>query len=243
METAEAPTIEKIGILSDIFSQAVTGELIGMSNFASLAETIDDPLEKMEAVEHAESERKHAESFIALARKMNLNVRINMDGVYWSGMRSRFLERAREKDFIGCLIIQEVMLESFAISMYNDVGHALEGAAGKLFLKIRDEEREHLEHSSHLLREELNRDSAGFIEKFETIHYQSMNILSEFSATTDLSGHCGVCHGTCMKNDLHLVNLDIVSMRGNALALYAHALDEIGIPGEKSLVWIANLPA
>ncbi len=62
-----AITIEEFNVISDVFSQAITGELIGMSNFASLAETIDDPHEKMEAVEHANSERMHAEGFMSYA--------------------------------------------------------------------------------------------------------------------------------------------------------------------------------
>ena len=49
---SEIEQIEELNVISDIFSQAITGELIGMSNFASLAETIDDPHKKIEAVEH-----------------------------------------------------------------------------------------------------------------------------------------------------------------------------------------------
>ena len=152
MNVTETIASEKIGILSDIFSQAITGELIGMSNFASLAETIDDPFEKMEAVEHANSERGHAEAFLSCAKKMELNVNINLGGTYWNGVRQNFLRHAEKKDFISCLIIQEVMLESFAISMYADVGNAIGGQAGKLFLKISEEEREHLLHSSAILK-------------------------------------------------------------------------------------------
>ncbi|HET6992387.1 MAG TPA: long-chain fatty aldehyde decarbonylase, partial [Bacteroidia bacterium] len=129
-------TRESFQVISDVFSQAITGELIGMSNFASLAETIDDTHEKMEAVEHANSERMHAEAFLAYVRKMNLNLHINMQGEYWGNVRKVFLKYAHKKDFISCLIIQEVMLESFAVSMYTDVGRALGGEAGRLFLNI-----------------------------------------------------------------------------------------------------------
>jgi fatty aldehyde decarbonylase len=236
-------TLEEFNVISDIFSQAITGELIGMSNFASLAETIDDPHEKMEAVEHANSERMHAEGFLAYAKKRKLKINVNMQGEYWGNMRKQFLSYAHKKDFTACLIIQEVMLESFAISMYNDVGYALGGEAGDLFLRIGDEEKEHLEHSSDILRAELKKDPAAFEDKFEEIHFNCMNILAEFTATSDLRGHCGVCNGECMKNSLHHVGLDIVSLRGNAMALYAEALDNIGIPGEKSIIWIARLPA
>jgi fatty aldehyde decarbonylase len=238
-----AMTIDEFNVISDVFSQAITGELIGMSNFASLAETINDPHEKMEAVEHANSERLHAEGFIAYAQKEALKININMDSEYWGNVRRQFLYYAGKKDFIACLIIQEVMLESFAVSMYTDVGYALGGEAGKLFLAIADEEREHLEHSSDLLRAEFKNDSAAFLSKFEEVHFNCMTILAEFTATTDLRGHCGVCNGDCMKGSLHHIGLDIVNLRGNALALYAQALDNIGIPGEKSMVWIARLPA
>jgi rubrerythrin len=235
--------MEEFNVISDVFSQAITGELIGMSNFASLADTIDDPYEKMEAVEHANSERSHAEGFMAYAKKNNLKININLLGEYWGNVRNQFLAYAAKKDFIACLIIQEVILESFAVSMYTDVSNALGGEAGKLFYNIAQEEKEHLEHSSDILRAELERDADAFIAKFEEVHVNCMTIIAEFTATTDLKGHCGVCGGDCMKGAMHHIGLDIKTMRGNALALYAESLDNIGIPGEKSLVWIARLPA
>lgn len=245
METMEKEfkSIEVFNVISDIYSQAITGELIGMSNFASLAETIDDPHEKMEAVEHADSERQHAEGFMAYAEKLGLNVNINLKGSYWNRIRQQFLNYAAQKDFIACVIIQEVMLEAFAISMYTDAGNALGGESKKLFLSIAEEEKEHMDHSVELLQDELRKDPNSFTEKFEEIHFNCMTILSEFSARTDLKGHCGVCNGDCMKGSLHHVNLNVDSLRGNALSLYAKALDTIGIPGEKSIVWIAKLPA
>ena len=154
---------EEYNVISDIFSQAITGELIGMSNFASLTDTIDDPYEKMEAVEHANSERMHAEGFMNFAKKKKLQLNINLDGHYWSSVRRQFLSYAQKKDFIACLIIQEVMLESFAVSMYTDVGHALGDEAGQLFLDIAEEEKEHLEHSSDILRAEREKDESAFI--------------------------------------------------------------------------------
>lgn len=234
---------EKRDVIADVFSQAITGEIVGMSNFASLSGTIDDVHEKMEAVEHSNSERLHAEGFIELANKYGLKTIVNIDGIYWKNVRERFLEYAERKDFIACLIIQEVMLESFAVSMYRDVGKAIGGEIGELFIATSAEEKEHLEHSTEILRAAFKEDPEEFYQKFEAIHYSCMSILSEWSATTDLRGHCGVCNGTCMKESLHHIDLDINSLRGHALSLYTRALDNIGIPGEKSIVWIANLPA
>ncbi len=60
------------------------------------------------------------------------------------------------------------MLESFAVSMYTDAGNALGGEAGDLFLRIADKEKGHLEHSSDLLHAELEKDTAGFINKLKS---------------------------------------------------------------------------
>jgi rubrerythrin len=244
-ETLLSETIaaEQQAVITDLLSQAITGELIGMSNFASLAGAIDDVHEKMEAVEHANCERNHAEGFIAVAKKFGLEPVINMEGHYWKSVRDCFLKYADQKDYIGCIIIQEVMLECFAVSMYHDVGNALDNEIGALFRAISAEEEEHIEHSIDLLQTEMNKDPLAFYQKVEAIHQDCMVILAEWTAKTDLKGHCGVCKGTCMKESLPNIALDVTAMRGNALNLYLKTLDRIGLPGQKTLQWVINLPA
>ncbi|HEY5407493.1 MAG TPA: long-chain fatty aldehyde decarbonylase, partial [Ginsengibacter sp.] len=156
---------EQESVITDILGQAITGELIGMSNFASLADSIDDIHEKLECVEHANCERGHAEGFMSIAKQFNLKPAINMKGYYWNAVRECFLKYAKAKDFIGCLIIQEVILECFAVSMYNDVGNALNNEIGEIFSAISTEEKEHIEHSIDILQNELNKDYDGFINK------------------------------------------------------------------------------
>ncbi len=228
--------------VADIFSQAVTGELIGMANFASLTDIIQDTEEMIEAVEHAYSERGHAIGFLAMARKYELKVNINLQGTYWKGIRESFLRWAGKKDYAACILIQEIMLESFAVSMYQEVGQAMNGEIGELFLQISQEEESHLHHSIEFLRVALEQDPKGFEQKVYEVHQDCMTILSELAGKSDARGHCGVCYGDCVKHSLHHVGLDIVSLRGHALNLYMKSLDKIGIPGEKSLQWIASLP-
>ena len=235
-------TAERESILTDVLSQAITGELVVMSNFAALTEAIDDVHEKMEAVEHANCERGHAEGFIAMAKKSGINPIINMEGYYWKKVHECFQKYVRLKDYIGCLIIQEVMLECFAVSMYHDIGHALDDEIGELFRSISEEETEHIEHSIELLRNEMKKDPIAFNKKVEDIHWDCMTILAEWTAPTDLRGHCGVCKGNCMKESLHELNLNTATLRGNALNLYLKTLDRIGLDGQKTLQWIIKLP-
>ncbi len=247
MSTIEQTTNVQVeaywALVTDLLSQAITGELIGMSNFASLCGVIDDVHEKMEASEHSNCERGHAEGFINIAKKHNLEPIINLNGYYWKNVRECFLKYANQKDFIGCIIIQEVMLECFAVSMYKDVGNALQNDIGELFAAISKEEEEHIEHSIDLLKNEMEKDPIAFFLKVEQIHKDCMSILGEWTAKTDLKGHCGVCKGSCMKESLHFANLEIASLRGNALNLYLKTLDRIGLPPQKTLQWIVQLPA
>jgi len=240
---AETFSAEQKAVITDILSQAINGELIGMSNFAALAGSIDDVHEKMEAVEHSNCERQHAEGFMALAKQFDMEPVINLEGYYWKSVRESFLKYAAQKDFYACIIIQEVMLECFAVSMYHDVGHALDNEIGEMFRAISLEEKEHIEHSIELLQNEMNKDPLAFFKKVEAIHWDCMGILAEWTAKSDLKGHCGVCKGSCMKESLHFVGLDVTKMRGNALNLYVKTLDRIGLPGQKTLQWILNLPA
>lgn len=242
-QTAANQNSEYQALVTDILSQAITGELIGMGNFASLCGVVDDIHEKMEASEHSNCERGHAEGFINIAKKHNFEPVINLNGYYWKNVRDCFLKYANKKDFIGCIIIQEVMLECFAVSMYKDVGNALHNGIGELFLAISKEEEEHIEHSIELLQAEMNKDPLAFFLKVEQIHKDCMTILGEWTAKVDLKGHCGVCKGSCMKESLHFAGLDIATLRGNALNLYLNTLDRIGLPGQKTLQWIINLPA
>jgi fatty aldehyde decarbonylase len=246
MQLLESPPpipATQVAVITDILSQAITGELIGMSNFASFSDAIDDLHEKMEAVEHANCERGHAEAFIEIAHRFGLEPNVNTNGYYWKSIRECFLKYCGQKDFVACLIIQEVMLECFAVSMYSNVGHALDNEIGRLFLAISGEEREHIEHSIDPLRAEMDKDPIAFYNKVRGIHLDCMTILAEWTAVSDLKGHCGVCKGSCMKGSLHEVHLDLAALRGNALNLYIKTLDRIGLSGQKTLQWIINLPA
>jgi fatty aldehyde decarbonylase len=230
-------------VVSDIFSQAIVCEIIGMKNFATISSVIDDYDEAMEAIEHANGERMHAEGFLALAKEYDLEININLNGIYWNGIRERVIEYGNRKDFVACFIVQEIMLESYAVSMYTDVGNKLPGKAGSLFLAIAEEEKSHLHHAIEILQKEYHEQGEAVVRKLEKVHYECMTILSEWSGRTDHKGHCGICKGTCMKESLPQLDLDIVSLRGNALNLYVKMLDEIGIPTDETLPWIANLPA
>jgi len=134
-------------IWRDILAQAVTGELMAAMNYTALSTICDDPEEVADALEHAQGEHGHAAAFAAEGRKIGVNVPDNVNAKYWKRIREAFMRCITERDFIACLIVQEIMLESFAVASYTRVGKAAPGSLGCTFAQIAQEEEGHIEHA------------------------------------------------------------------------------------------------
>lgn len=235
-------TAEPDRVWASILSQSATGELVGMMNFASLVELYEDAEDKIDALEHALIEKGHARAFQRLGEEMGVGVSVNLNAPYWKRIRSAFVKHAGRGDFTACLVIQELMLESFAVSMYGAVGRVAPGKLGTAYRAIAAEETEHLEHAIGLLQEIFDRDPDGLKRTVAEVHEDVMSVLAEMVARKDIRGDCELCGNTCIKPSLPEVSLDIVQLRGGALNLYLKSLDRVGLPGEETLQWIARLP-
>ena len=229
-------------IWQDVLAQAVTGELIAAMNYTSLSEICDDPEEVADALEHAAGERGHAARFTAEGRKIGMDVANNVGAKHWKRLREAFLRCIAERDFIGCLIVQEIMLESFAVASYARVGKVAPGSLGKTFASIAAEEEEHVDHALGILRAERASDPQRFDDKVHRLHLEVMTTLAEMLRKECKDGHCEVCHANCVKPSLPDVSLSAAELRGASLQQYLKTLDKLGLPGEVTLAWVARLP-
>jgi len=229
-------------IWQDILAQAMTGELLAAMNYASLAEICDDPEEVADALEHAQGERGHAAAFGAEARKIGVDAVKNVNAKHWKRLREAFMRCTAERDFIGCLIVQEIMLESFAVASYSRVGKVAPGSLGRTFAAIAAEEEEHIGHAMAILRAERALDPQRFDDKVYRLHLEVMTTLAQMLAKECKDGHCEVCHASCVKPSLSEVSLSAAQLRGASLQQYLKTLDMLGIPGEVTLTWVAQLP-
>src|SRR6202162_962094 len=169
-------------IWQDILAQAMTGELLAAMNYTSLSQICDDPAEVADALEHAAGEKGHAAAFAAEGRRIGVDVPNNVNAKHWKRLREAFLRRIAERDFIGCLIVQEIMLESFAVASYARVGKVATGSLGKTFAAIAAEEAEHIDHAMEILRAERALDAQRFDDKLYQLHLEVMTILAEMLA-------------------------------------------------------------
>jgi len=229
-------------IWQDILAQAMTGELLAARNYTSLSEICDDPEKVADALEHAQGERGHAAAFAAEGRKIGVDVANNVDAKHWKRLRGGFMRCIAERDFIGCLIVQEIMLESFAVASYSRVGKVAPGSLGETFARIAAEEEEHVDHAMAILRAERALHPQRFDDKVYRLHLDVMTTLAQMLAKECKDGHCEVCHGACVKPSLFEVSLSASELRGASLQQYLKTLDMLGIPGEVTLAWVTQLP-
>ena len=229
-------------IWQDVLAQAMTGELVAAMNYTALSEICDGSAEVADALEHAEGEKGHAAAFGAEGRKIGVDVPNNVDAKHWKRLREAFMRRIAERDFVGGLIVQEIMLESFAVASYARVGRVAPGSLGKTFAAIAAEEEEHIEHAMAILRAERALDTQRFDDKVYRLHLEVMTILAEMLAKECKDGHCEVCHSSCVKPSLSEVSLSAAELRGASLQQYLKTLDMLGLPGEITLRWVTQLP-
>ena len=229
-------------IWQDILAQAVTGELMAAMNYTALSTICDDPEEVADALEHADGEQGHAAAFAAEGRKLGVDVPSNVNAKYWKRIREAFMRCIAERDFMACLIVQEIMLESFAVASYTRVAKAGPGSLGRTFGAIATEEEGHIEHAMEILRAERARDPQRFDDKVYRLHLDVMTTLTEMVAKECRHGQCDLCHSNCVKPSLSEVGLTTVELRGASLQQYLKTLDMLGLPGEVTLQWVAQLP-
>ncbi len=229
-------------IWQDVLAQAVTGELMAAMNYSALSTICDDPEEVADALEHAQGEQGHAAAFAAEGRKIGVTVPNNVNARYWKRIREAFMGCIAERDFIACLIVQEIMLESFAVASYTRVGSAAPGSLGETFAAIAAEEEGHIEHALDILRSERAKALQPFDEKVYQLHLNVMTTLTEMVAKECRHGQCDLCHGSCVKPSLSEVGLTTAELRGASLQQYLQTLDALGLPGEVTLQWVTQLP-
>ena len=229
-------------IWQDVLAQAVTGELVAAMNYEALAGICDDPEEAEEAREHSAIERSHAVAFAFVGRKIGVDVVSNVDGKHWKRLREAFMRCVAERDTIGCLIVQEIMLESFALASYHRVAIVAPGILGKVFGAIAADEQEHADHAMAILKAERDADPQRFDDKLHRLHLEVMTTLAAMLTKECKDGHCEVCQSSCVKPSLFEVNLSAALLRGASLQQYLKTLDALGLPGEVTLAWIAQLP-
>lgn len=234
----------KYGMLyQDVISHSVTGEAVGIEHYSRMIPLTSSLDERLTLLEDAYREKQHLLTMQDVGNKMGLPVKVDIDGHYWKQVRAAFRERADAGDLLCCYIMQDIVIEIFAVILYEAVIPASKMFAARRLRRIAEEERGHLAHGILALKSEFEKDPEGMRERVDFANERVARVLAEWTGPDKCGVSCGVCKDACAKIDLHLLDMDMPSVQARFIADYGKSLREIGMPAADITRWLARLPA
>ena len=102
---------------SRINAIVIEGEQEAHDNYIQLTEMIPDAADELKKL--AKMESRHKKGFTACGRNLGVTPDMVFAKEYFSQLHGNFQKAAAEGDVVTCLLIQSLIIESFAIAAYN----------------------------------------------------------------------------------------------------------------------------
>ena len=164
------------------------------------------------------------------AARLEWTSSITSTAKHWKRLREAFMRCIAERDFIGCLIVQEIMLESFAVASYSRVGKVAPGSLGQDLCAHRGRGRRarRSRHGRFSERSAPRTRSASTTSCYR-LHLEVMTTLAKMLAKECKDGHCEVCHSSCVKPSLFEVNLSAAAASRSVAATVSEDAGHAGL--------------
>lgn len=227
-----------------VVSQAVAGEAVGLEHYARMVALAPDLEEKLELVDEAAKERAHLVAMRKAAARAGVTVVDGDEDPYWTRVREAFEERAADGDLATCSVIQDVVLECYAIVLYEAIAPVASAEVGRMAQRIAADERGHLEHGVRRLAASATDDPDGTKARVEFANERVARVLAGWVAPEDCTPVCAVCgsiDGVCAKDDLRAGGLGVDRLRPAFAQLYGRSLRQAGLPAADVTRWLARL--
>ena len=117
--------IDSIDYQSELYKDAysrinaivIEGEQEAHDNYIRLTEMIPDAADELKKL--AKMETRHMKGFMACGRNLSVTPDMVFAKEYFAELHGNFQKAAAEGDVVTCLLIQSLIIESFAIAAYN----------------------------------------------------------------------------------------------------------------------------
>jgi fatty aldehyde decarbonylase len=134
-------------LLSYVVSNARAGEIMAIENYSEMVHLLDSTEAKIETVHQATEECKHILLLEKLADQVGFPIDQGLVQTGWKAVRAHFHDAVKMSNLAGCLIVQDLMVESLAIGLYKVFASASNGDAetSRVAQKLLKDELDHLE--------------------------------------------------------------------------------------------------
>lgn len=243
-ETTATPSVAQFYRL--FTSQAVLGESVGIQHYAQMIPLARTNRERLHLLEDAWRERAHLLSMQEVAKRAGVVVAEPKTDPYWSKVMAAFREKVAEADLLGLYVIQDIVLEAYAVVLYESLLPVLDDKSASAVTVIAADEREHLATGIRVLADAYSKDPEGTVERVNFANERVASVLAGWVKVEDCVPVCGVCGmvgGSCGKDDLRAAGVDVEQFQPAFAEVYGDALREAGLPPESVMRWLARLLA
>ncbi len=166
LEATEKASLENSSVLpdftSDLYKDAysrinavvIEGEEEAYSNFLDLAKLIPEHAEEL--VRLGKMEKKHMHGFCACGRNLAVKPDMPFAKKFFSRLHNNFLKAFEVGDTTTCLLIQCILIESFAISAYHVYIRVADPFAKRITEGVVQDEYLHLNYGQEWLKANLD---------------------------------------------------------------------------------------
>ena len=194
---------------SRINGLVVVGEGLADRHFRLLARSIPEDRDELERL--AAMEGRHATDFVGCGRHLDIKPDVALARRLFAPLHQLFLDCDRAGDLTGCLVIQGLIVECFAVAAYRCYLPVADSYARPITAAVIDDEAEHLNYAERWLGQRL----VGVAEGVRRISTKALPItLGILQALSD---------------DLQTVGIDPVELLGCFTLLFQQSLEAIGL--------------
>jgi fatty aldehyde decarbonylase len=170
----------RFDLLCHIFANVMAAEILAIENDSQMVHLLPTAGARIEMVNRATAESRHAILLTRLARDLALQMPRRLVEPLWQAIRRQFSAAIAREDLAACLIIQDVIAESMIIPLYerlalsDDLDARAAGVAGNILCEV----HENLEIGTWRLRTLLSEDSEAVSDALRWAHHRVMPALS-----------------------------------------------------------------
>ncbi len=139
---------------SRINAIVIEGEKEAYDNYISLGTLLPDQRDELKKL--AIMEMKHMKGFTACGKNLDVKADMEFAKTFFSELHGNFQNALKEQKITTCLLIQAILIESFAISAYNVYIKVADPFAKKITENVVKDEYLHLNYGQEWLKENLS---------------------------------------------------------------------------------------
>lgn len=214
-------------LLSFVASNARQGEIMAIENYGEMVHLMPTTDSKIETVHQAKEECKHILLLEKLGKNVGFPIDESMVEPQWANVRQHFHEAARKKNLAGCLIIQDLMVESLAIGLYKVFSSTANGDPDThaVAVNLLKDEMDHLQIGVRRIKELMAQDSDAVHDTLVWAHHKVMPHLFEM-VHQSCDFLCRNKNLDCDVVDKGEVYIDLDLLKVASLEHYVQMLDE-----------------